>query len=79
MSFMISLYFSNAIINCFADEKKNRASNYGGVPCTCIKLTQLHQELTDASQPHILNFENLQKVILEATIVLNPQKEDTCK
>ena len=71
MGVVISLHFGNSVINCLADKSNNRASNYGGVPYRCIKLTQLHRELTDLFQPHLLNFENLQQVILEAIIVLN--------
>ena len=42
---------------------------FGGVPCRCIKLEQLQQELVEASQPNLLNVENLNQVIIEALMI----------
>ena len=42
---------------------------FGGVPHRCIKLEQLQQELVEASQPNLLNVENLNQVIMEALMI----------
>ena len=42
-------------------------------------LIQLHQQLTDASRPKLLNLENLEQVILETNFALNFLEQFTNK
>ena len=70
-NFQVILWFfgCTSLIFWYLDEDNTGAIMFGGVPHRCIKLEQLQQELVEASQPNLLNVENLNQVIIKALMI----------